>query len=59
MSKAKSGTGYYLKLALTLLVISAVISGLLGLTNFVIKDKIAAINADKNRCLHERGTSGG
>ena len=47
MSKAKSGTGYYLKLALTLLVISAVISGLLGLTNFVTKDKIAAINADK------------
>ena len=47
MSKAKSGTGYYLKLALTLLVISAVVSGLLGLTNFVTKDKIAAINADK------------
>lgn len=47
MSKAKSGTGYYLKLALTLLVISAVVSGLLGLTNFVTKDKIAAINAEK------------
>ena len=47
MSKAKSGTGYYLKLALTLLVISAVVSGLLGLTNFVTQDKIAAINADK------------
>lgn len=48
MSKAKSGgAGYYLKLALTLLVISAVVSGLLGLTNFVTKDKIAAINADK------------
>ena len=48
MSKAKSGgNGYYLKLALTLLVISAVVSGLLGLTNFVTKDKIAAINADK------------
>ena len=47
MSKAKSGPGYYLKLALTLLVISAVVSGLLGLTNFVTKDKIAAINADK------------
>ncbi len=48
MSKAKSvGAGYYLKLALTLLVISAVVSGLLGLTNYVTKDKIAAINADK------------
>ncbi len=48
MSKAKSGgAGYYLKLALTLLVISAVVSGLLGLTNFVTQDKIAAINADK------------
>ena len=40
MSKAKSGgTGYYLKLALTLLVISAVVSGLLGLTNFVTRTK--------------------
>ena len=48
MSNAKSSSaGYYLKLALTLLVISAVVSGLLGLTNYVTADKIAAINADK------------
>ena len=42
-----SQVGYYLKLTLTLLVISAVISGLLGLTNFVTEDKIAAIAAEK------------
>ena len=48
MSNAKSSSaGYYLKLALTLLVISAVVSGLLGLTNYVTADKIAAITADK------------
>lgn len=39
--------GYYLKLTLTLLIISAVVSGLLGLTNFITEDKIAEINAQK------------
>lgn len=47
MSKEKSSTGYYVKLALTLLIISAVVSGLLGLTNYITADKIAAINAEK------------
>lgn len=54
MSNAKSSSaGYYLKLALTLLVISAVVSGLLGLTNYVTADKIAAINADKTAASME------
>lgn len=39
--------GYYLKLTLTLLIISAVVSGLLGLTNFVTADRIADIKAEK------------
>lgn len=39
--------GYYLKLTLTLLIISAVVSGLLGLTNFVTADRIAEIKAEK------------
>ena len=39
--------GYYLKLTLTLLLISAVVSGLLGLTNFITEDKIAEIKAQK------------
>ena len=47
MSKEKSSTGYYVKLTLTLLIISAVVSGLLGLTNYITADRIAAINADK------------
>lgn len=48
MSNTKrSSAGYYVKLALTLLIISAVVSGLLGLTNYITADKIAAINADK------------
>lgn len=38
---------YYLRLTLTLLIISVVVSGLLGLTNFITKDKIDAISADK------------
>lgn len=42
-----SQVGYYLKLTLTLLVISAVVSGLLGLTNYITEDKIAAIAAEK------------
>ncbi len=42
-----SKIGYYLKLTLTLLVISAVVACLLGLTNFVTADKIAQINAEK------------
>ena len=39
--------GYYLKLTITLLLISAVVSGLLGLTNYITADKIAEITAQK------------
>lgn len=42
-----SSIGYYLKLTLTLLLISAVVAGLLGLTNYVTEDKIAQIAAEK------------
>lgn len=42
-----SQIGYYLKLTLTLLVIAAVVSGLLGLTNFITEEKIANIAAEK------------
>lgn len=42
-----SQIGYYLKLTLTLLLISAVVSGLLGLTNFITEEKIANIAAEK------------
>lgn len=42
-----SQIGYYLKLTLTLLMISAVVSGLLGLTNFITEEKIANIAAEK------------
>ena len=42
-----SKIGYYLNLTLTLLVISAVVACLLGLTNYVTEDKIAAIAAEK------------
>jgi electron transport complex protein RnfG len=45
MTKTKSG--YYLRLALTLLLISAVVAGLLGLTNYVTADKIATLTAEK------------
>lgn len=38
---------YFLKLAITLLVIAAVVSGLLGLTNYITADRIAQINAEK------------
>ena len=38
---------YYVKLAVTLLLISAVVSGLLGLTNYITEDKIAEITAQK------------
>ena len=48
MSTTKnSNVGYFVKLALTLLLISAVVSGLLGLTNFITVDRIAEINAQK------------
>lgn len=40
-------TGYFVKLALTLLIISAAVSGLLGLTNYVTAGKIADITAQK------------
>lgn len=40
-------TAYFLKLTLTLLVISAVVAGLLGLTNFITADRIAQINEQK------------
>ena len=42
-----SRIGYYVKLTLTLLLISAVVSGLLGLTNMNTEGRIAAINAEK------------
>jgi electron transport complex protein RnfG len=45
MTNTKSG--YYLRLALTLLLISAVVAGLLGLTNYVTADKILALTAEK------------
>lgn len=38
---------YFLKLAVTLLVIAAVVSGLLGLTNYITADRIDEINAEK------------
>ena len=49
MSKTANGSnaGYYAKLALTLLIISAVVSGLLGLTNMITADRIAEITAEK------------
>ena len=42
-----SKIGYYLNLTLTLLIISAVVACLLGLTNYITEDKIAQINAEK------------
>lgn len=39
--------GYFAKLAGTLLLISAVVAGLLGLVNHITADKISAINAEK------------
>lgn len=45
--------GYFLKLALTLLVISAVVACLLGLTNYVTADKIAEITAQKTAASME------
>ncbi len=44
---ATMGKGYFARLAGTLLLISVVVAGLLGLTNYVTADKIAAINRDK------------
>ncbi len=46
MAKQNS-VGYFLKLTLTLLLISAVVSGLLGLTNYITEDRIAEITAEK------------
>lgn len=49
-----SQLGYYLKLTLTLLLISVVVSGLLGLTNYITEDKIAAISVEKTAAsMHE------
>lgn len=45
--------GYFLKLTLTLLVISAVVACLLGLTNYVTADKIAEITAQKTAASME------
>lgn len=45
--------GYFLKLALTLLVISAVVACLLGFTNYITADKIAEINAQKTAASME------
>lgn len=39
--------GYFVKLALTLLIISAIVAGLLGLVNGVTADRIAALTAEK------------
>ena len=38
---------YFVKLAGTLLLISAIVAGLLGLVNYVTADRIAALNAEK------------
>lgn len=44
----KKGTvSYILKLGLTLFLITAVVAGLLGLVNYITKDKIEAINVEK------------
>lgn len=45
--------GYFLKLTLTLLVISAVVACLLGLTNYITADKIAEITAQKTAASME------
>ena len=42
-----NSTGYLVKLTGTLLLISVVVAGLLGLTNHITADKIAAINEEK------------
>ena len=46
MTQTKSG-GYYARLAGTLLLISVIVAGLLGLVNHITADKISAINAEK------------
>ncbi len=45
MPTAKNG-GYYARLAGTLLLISAIVAGLLGLVNSITADRIAAINEE-------------
>lgn len=45
--------GYFLKLTLTLLVISAVVACLLGMTNYITADKIAEITAQKTAASME------
>ena len=48
MTTAKESRAlYFIRLTVTLLLISAVVSGLLGLTNYITADKIAAITAEK------------
>lgn len=49
-----SQLSYYLKLTLTLLLISVVVSGLLGLTNYITADKIDAISAEKTAASMEQ-----
>lgn len=49
--------GYFAKLAGTLLLISAVVAGLLGLVDHITADKIAAINQEKTGRLHGAGAS--
>lgn len=48
-----NSTGYLVKLAGTLLLISVVVAGLLGLTNHITADKIAAINEEKTAASME------
>lgn len=46
--------GYFVRLTVTLLVISAVVAGLLGLTNHVTADKIAVLNQEKTAASMEQ-----
>ena len=46
--------GYFAKLAGTLLLISAVVAGLLGLVDHITADKIAAINQEKTAASMEQ-----
>lgn len=49
-----AGKGYFAKLAGTLLLISAVVAGLLGLVDHITADKIAAINQEKTAASMEQ-----
>ncbi len=46
--------GYFVNLTATLLIISAVVAGLLGLTNGVTAEKISAINQEKTAASMEQ-----